>query len=131
MKGLKILLSKNDTVIDLNNSVSGFDATVQNALVNIATQSGSDYIYADKGTELLKNAVTGKIVGWNDANHEAQAAGITTLFFSRAQDGTAVDTERLGAVNMAPVTYTEGTLTISASFTDLAGSRTLGTTTIL
>jgi hypothetical protein len=131
MKGLKILLSKNDTVIDLNNSVTGFDATVQNALVNIATQAGSDKIYSDKGTNLLKHAVTGKIVGFNDANHEAQIAALATLFFSRDQDTGAPSTERLGSIAMSPVTYTEGTLTISAAFTDLEGSRTLGTTTIL
>lgn len=131
MRGLKINFDKGQISIDTNACVTNFDATVQNALVNIATRKGTDRIFPDKGTSILKNAVAGVIVGMNDANHEAQAAAIHTLFFSRKWDTTGDNTLKLGSVKMRPITYDGRTLVINAAFTDVAKTRTVGTITTL
>ena len=131
MKGLKIIFSKTDSSIDTENYVEGFDTAVQNALVNIATQAGTDKIYSEKGTSLLKTALEGKIVGFTDSTHEAQIAALDTLFFSRAQDVGLTGGYRLGQVNLQPLEYVNNSLKITAAFTDLNNSRTVGTVTTL
>lgn len=131
MEGLKINFSKNNVYLDVGASNTGFNCTVQNALANIATRQGTDYIYTDKGTAILQSAVSGKIVGMNDANHEAQAAAIDTLFFSREFETAEDDTLKLGAVFIDPITYSGESLLLNTSFTDVAQTVTVGTSTIL
>jgi len=127
MKGLKINLNSGNTYIEVDSSVSGLDSTIQNALVNIGTINGSDYIYTDKGTKLLKTGLEGKIVGFSEANHESNMAAIDTLFFSRSQDIGATSTERIGQIKLTPVDYKDNKLSVNASFTDIANTRTVGT----
>lgn len=131
MVGLKLNFAPGEVTIDTNSKVTDFDATIQNALVNIATRSGTDKIYPSKGTELLKRALEGRIVGLNSANHEAQVAAVSTLFFSREYETDLNVNVRLGRVNLSPITYENGLLKLAASFTDQAQSRTVGTTTLL
>lgn len=131
MRGIKINFSDGVAVIDPTAHVAGFDATVQNALVNIATRNGTDRIYADKGTSILARAVEGKIVGMNEANHQAQLAALDTLYFSRKHETSADSKIKLGAVAMKPVTYDGDSLKLNVAFTDLAISRTVGTETTL
>lgn len=131
MKGLKIIFNTTESVIDTTSYVEGFDASIQNALVNIATQAGTDNIYEDKGTSLLKVAAMGKIVGFTDATHEAQIAALSTLFFSRDKDAAEADTNRIGKIDLQPVEYTNNSLKITAAFTDLNNTRTVGTVTLL
>lgn len=131
MEGLKINFIKDDISISTDSKVSGFDATIQNALVNIGTRAGTDRIYPGKGTSILDRAVEGKIVGFNAANHESQLAALDTLFFSREYETSDVNEIKLGSVAMAPLSYDGNKLRIEASFTDLANSRTVGTVTNL
>lgn len=132
MQGLKIIFTDKDNIsIDPNASVSDFDATIQNALVNIGTRNGTDRIYTDKGTTILTEATNGKIVGFNTANHVSQLAALDTLFFSREYETSDVLTTRLSAVSLEPVTYDGNKLKLQVAFTDQANSRTVGITTNL
>ena len=131
MKGIKISFNNGEALIDTDNYVENFDATVQNALVNIATRAGTDRIYADKGTSILSRAVAGKIVGMNEANHQSQLAALDTLYFSRKHETSTDSSVKLGAVAMKPVTYDGASLKLNVAFTDLAISRTVGIETTL
>ena len=131
MKGLKIDFTSGANVINTTSTVDGLDATIQNALVNVATRIKSDAVFPNKCTSLLLKALAGKIVGINDAIHESQIAAIDTLFFSRDYDIKEPTTTRLGDIKMEPVTYDGKFLFITAAFTDQAKTRTVGTTTAL
>lgn len=131
MRGLKIDFVKGAIVINPAAEVTGFDTTVQNALVNVATRQGTDVIYPAKGTVLLKNAVAGKIAGINDANHEAQLASLQTLYFSREYETSVKSTDKLEVMKMAPVSYDGQSLRLTVAFTDAANTRTVGTVTNL
>lgn len=126
MKGLKIIFEKGNARIDTAQSVTDFDSTVQNAMVTISTQRGSSRIFPSKGTRILKNSLEGKIYGMTRANHEAQAAGLQTLFFSREYETSGDATVKLGRVYLYPVSYEGNSLKLNAAFTDLAQSRTVG-----
>lgn len=130
MEGLKINFVDGDIFIDTENKVTGFSATVQNALVNIGTRQGTDKIYSTKGTEILKSAAEGKIVGFNVANHEAQLAAIDTLFFSREYETSRDPTVKMGKVFLDPLTYDGVKLRINAAFTDFTEATTVGTVTL-
>lgn len=54
MEGIKINFLNGDIYIEPTEKVTGFDTTVQNALVNIGTRQGTDRIYSSKGTAILK-----------------------------------------------------------------------------
>jgi hypothetical protein len=131
MEGLRISFEKSNVALAVTGSSTGFDCTIQNALTNIGTRKGTDHMYSNKGTDILLRAVQGKIVGMNDANHEAQIAAIDTLFFSRDYETSASGTIVLGAVTMQPLTYDGNALITTTSFTDLDQTRTVGTATIL
>lgn len=129
MKGLKVNFNSDGITIDTEASVDGLEATIQNALLNIATRKGTDKVFPNKGTDLLHSAVTGKIVGINDANHVSQFAALDTLFFIRQFDITQPSNTRIGKIFMQPVSYNGHRLLINATFTDIDGTRTVGTST--
>jgi hypothetical protein len=130
MEGIKINFFNGEIYIEPTEKVSGFDATVQNALVNIGTRVGTDRTYPTKGTSILKSAVEGKIVGLNVANHETQAASIDTLFFSREYETSADLSIRLGQVFMDTLSYDGTKLRINSAFTNFSETITKGTVTI-
>lgn len=131
MEGIKINFLNGEVYIDPSEKVTGFDATIQNALANIGTRKGTDRMYPDKGTNLLKRAVEGKIVGFNVANHETQLSAIDTLFFSREYETSADLSIRLGKVFMDPLSYDGAKLRINSAFTNFSETITKGTVTIL
>jgi hypothetical protein len=131
MEGIKVNFLNGEIYIEPNEKITGFDATVQNALVNIGTRRGTDKIYPGKGTNILKSAVEGKIVGLNVANHESQIAALNTLFFSREYETSADLNIRLGKVFMDPLSYDGAKLRINSAFTNFPQTITKGTVTIL
>lgn len=131
MEGIKVNFLNGEIYMDPNEKVIGFDATVQNALVNIGTRQGTDRTYSGKGTNVLKSAAEGKIVGMNVANHESQLAAIDTLFFSREFETSSDLTIRLGKVFMDPLSYDGAKLRINSAFTNFPETITKGTVTIL
>jgi hypothetical protein len=131
MEGLKVNFLNGDIYVEPEAKVVDFDATVQNALVNIGTRQGTDRIYPSKGTNILKRAVEGKIVGLNVANHEAQLAAINTLFFSREYETSTNLPVKLGKVFMDTLSYDGTKLRLNSAFTNLSETITKGTVTLL
>ena len=72
--------------MDFSSKVSGFDADVQNAMVNLGTDIGSDALMKDRGTRLLKDAVQGRMANLQWANNMANFAAMKTLVFSQKYD---------------------------------------------
>jgi hypothetical protein len=131
MEGIKINFLNGDIFISPDEKVTGFDATIQNALVNIGTRKGTDRTYPSKGTSILKRAVEGKIVGLNVANHESQIAAIDTLFFSREYETSIDSNVKLGKVFMDTLSYDGAKLKLNTAFTNFSETITKGTVTIL
>lgn len=131
MTGLKINMSNGIVGISTTESVDGFTASIQNAMVNIATRKGTARIYPDQGTSLLSEAVSGKIVGINDANHASQLAALDTLFFVRSGDTYDTEENKVGEIVMQPITYDGNLLRISATFINTPKTRSVGVTTNL
>lgn len=131
MEGLKVNFLNGDIYIEPEAKVTDFDATVQNALANIGTRQGTDRIYPDKGTSILKSAVEGKIAGLNVANHEAQLAAINTLFFSREYETSTNLSVKLGKVFLDTLSYDGAKLRINSAFINFPETITKGTVTLL
>jgi|JI8StandDraft_1071087.scaffolds.fasta_scaffold385024_2 hypothetical protein len=131
MEGIKINFLNGEIHIEPTEKVTGFDATVQNALVNIGTRQGTDRTYPTKGTTILKSATEGKIVGLNVANHEAQIAALDTLFFSREYETSTDLSVKLGKVFMDELSYDNTKLRINSAFANFSETITKGTVTIL
>jgi hypothetical protein len=86
MRGVKIDFTGAAPVFDFSNTVQDFNTTVQNSMVNLATQIGSDTLYPDKGTNLLMDAVQGLMINQQWANNSANFAAIKTIVFSQNND---------------------------------------------
>lgn len=63
-----------------------FDCTVQNALVNVATDQGSDPFFLDRGTNLKKDGAQGRMVNSAWATQAANFAALRTLSFLQQTD---------------------------------------------
>lgn len=79
------------TYIDLNNSVEDKNVTTQKVLINLATIKGTDHLYADKGTDLLKQCIGAVMVNKNAAQHISNFAALDTIYFINDTDGLDVD----------------------------------------
>lgn len=80
-----------NTFINLNDSVEGKNVTAQKVLVNLATIKGTDKLYPDKGTNLLKQCIGAVMVNENAAQHISNFAALDTLYFINETDGLEVD----------------------------------------
>lgn len=70
-----------NTRLVLNEAVSGKNLYEQKYLINTATSNGTDRIYPDRGTNLLKSAIGGCMVDENETMHAGNFAALDTLFF--------------------------------------------------
>lgn len=109
--------------------VEGFGATVQNALVNIGTGQGTDPVYPERGTTLQRDAVDGKLIDLNSAQHASNFAAVDTLAFTKTYTPES-DTSNLSEVRLEPADFTGTRLMIDAIFTSVAG-QTVGVKTVL
>ena len=129
MKGLKLTFAARGASLDLSSLVEDFDCVVQNAMVCIATAAGSDAIYPGKGTNLLKQALSGAVVDVRSAGHASNFAAVDTLFFSRSNDYSD-STEKLAKAELQPVSMSQESLQLTAQFTSTAG-KVVGITSAL
>lgn len=81
VKSLRINFKADGASLDFNSSVDGVDCEIQNALVNIGTEKGSDKIHPQRGTALLGEAVRGAIIDLSSARHSSNFAALYTLSF--------------------------------------------------
>ena len=86
MDGVRIDFTGNAPTLDFSAKVAGFDADVQNAMVNLGTDIGSDALLPSRGTYLLRDAVQGSMVNLQWANNMANFAAMRTLVFSQQYD---------------------------------------------
>lgn len=122
-KSLKIIFSAEGSTLDLANTVEGFAATVQNGLVNIVTEKGSDPGDPARGTDMFRDALQGKVADLLAAQHIANLAALDTVFYLRGTDDPAADYERVEKINMRPFSYTGERLELNAVFSGTAGSQ--------
>jgi hypothetical protein len=128
MKGIAIDFTGERPVFG-SGQVSDFGAAVQNSLVNIGTQQGSDPIYPERGTTLQEDAVAGRLIDLNSAQHSSNFAAVDTLAFARAFT-PADDPHSVASVQLEPADFTGSSLLIDAIFTSLEGA-TVGVKTTL
>lgn len=129
MTGIRIIFSEDGIRFDFDNPVKDFECTAQNALVNIGTRKGSDPMFPERGTDLLKTALSGAIVDLNSAAHASNLAAVDTLFFSRTWE-QAGNTERMAKVQLDPLSIQDRCLQLDAVFTSTDGNQ-IGTSTPL
>lgn len=81
MRALRINFEASGPVFDFSSPLVDFDTTVQNALVTLGTDAGSDPIFPDRGTALLLSATSGMMVNQVYANHAGNFAALDVLAF--------------------------------------------------
>jgi hypothetical protein len=108
-------------------AVAGFQAIVQNAMVNIATRMGTDPLYPTRGTNLQTDAAAGRLIDLNSAQHSSNFAALETMTFSRATEGG--DPDGLSQVLLPPAQFSGASLRLEAQFQSISG-KTVGITII-
>ena len=121
MKSLRLIFNPDGIAFDLARPLNDFDCTVQNGLVDMAVRRGTDKLFPDKGTDLLKTALSGALVDLNAANHASTFAALAVLAFSRASEYPDA-TEVLAKVTVQPATFTANKLQVVAQFTSNLGT---------
>ena len=86
MRGIRITFNEDGPRFDFSRSVRGFESVVQNALVNVGTDLGSDPIFTDRGTDLKRDGAHGRMATAIWANHSANFASLNTLAFIQQTD---------------------------------------------
>lgn len=126
MKGLKIDMSQeNGPVFELESKVEGANTTVQNALINIATTLGADPIFPERGTQLLAQALQGRLVNLQAAQVASNFAAIDTTFFLAETEISTSPSERIQRIGLSPIVFTLNNLQINAEF-DMEDGTTIG-----
>ena len=122
MRGIRINFSTAGPSFDFTVVAQDFESTVQNALVNVATAQGSDPIFPDRGTDLLLDGVSGRLVNNTWANHSANFAAIATLVFSQSVDDPS-DPHRMQNFTLKGAKILGQTLLLSAQATSADGQK--------
>lgn len=86
MRGIRISFDEGGPKFNFGSVVKDFDATVQNALVNVGTDRGSDPVFADRGTDLKIDGAQGRMATLIWANHSSNYAALRTLSFVQQND---------------------------------------------
>ena len=86
MNGIRLSFNEGGPRFDFSSPVKQFDSTVQNALVNVGTDRGSDPIFLDRGTDLKIDGAQGRMATKIWANHSANFAALRTLSFIQQND---------------------------------------------
>lgn len=95
--------------------VEGSRLTVQNALVNLLSEQDADALYADRGTGILMEALSGFASTVRAAQHAANFAASDLLFFSREHDRAATQ-DRLKSVELRARIVGGNVLELDTSF---------------
>ncbi len=104
----------------LDERVQGFRSVVQNALVNLLTDDGTDMLYAKRGTELFRSALNSSIFNYRSASHACNFAASATLFFSREHE-VADAADKLNRLGLDPVYLNTSRLDANAGFESIDG----------
>ena len=116
-------------VFDFTGTATGFNTTIQNALVTLGTRIGSDQIFTDRGTSLLEDANQGGFTDINTANTAASFAANDVLIFNQLNDNSN-NVYRLTSFTLTAVSISNQNLFISITAGDANGD-TAGVTTAM
>lgn len=122
MKDIRINFWGGNSTIALTEEVEGKNLYEQKALVNIVTEQGSDTLYPDRGTTMLRDSIQGKVFSYSGATHVGNFAALDTLFFitgNEYEDVKDSDTENLITdmdVIIKDYNNTNGTLSANVRF---------------
>lgn len=108
--------------LELNRSITGFAGSAQRCLINLGTRKGTDPVYEDRGTDLLLDAVSGRMIDANAAQHSANFAAADTYFFSRTFDLPG-DAAALASVALTATQYDGRQVTMQAVFVSSSGEQ--------
>lgn len=86
MYGVRLQFTSRGAAFDFSRPVKDFACTVQDAMVNLGTEAGSDPLFPDRGTYLLLDGVQGRMVNLQWANHAANFAATRTVTFLKSND---------------------------------------------
>lgn len=117
MRDIRIVINGNgESFIDLTREVSGKDLYRQKALVNIITVKGSDPVFPDRGTDLMKKCLSGTIYDNNGLRHIGNFAALDTTFFVLTNEYAAVDKTPDMIKKIAVYPYTVNMVESSVTF---------------
>lgn len=108
-------------VFDIAEEVTGRYATIQAALINMATAAGSDNAFPSRGTTLLRQAVSGALISEQEAMHAANFAAIDTVFFVRENEDSDTTDDRLDTIVTSPFFLSPQALQVDLQFLFLSG----------
>lgn len=111
----------NGARLNFNKVRSGFGTQVQKALMNLATERGSDRFSPTRGTDLLRRAISGRLRGVNNKSRNAAGfAAIDTLFFQRGDDSPN-DVERTSEIKLVVASVTSRQLNLQVQMVSTTG----------
>jgi hypothetical protein len=120
-EGIAIVFQKEGYIaLALGQRVQGFKAVIQNAMVNLLTDAGTDLIYADRGTTLFFRALNAGIFNYRSASHACNFAASDTLFFSREHEEADAD-DKLNTVGLEPALLNFNRLDATVGFVSIDG----------
>jgi len=89
MRGTVIKFEAAGPRLDFTDVRRDFACTVQNALTHVGTDYGTDRVYPERGTDLLRLATSGTLVNRLWADQRAGLAALRVLAFTRQTDSPA------------------------------------------
>jgi hypothetical protein len=129
MKGIRLDLEQSGAKFNFDEPIEDFSALIQNCLVNVGTSKDTDRVFEEKGTDLLKDAVSGLLVDPGGIAGSAQFASVDTLFFIRdnTPDGFDVFVDE---IRLVPVDFDINNLQIETKFISSDGTEIGNLTTL-
>lgn len=115
MRGIRLTFNENGPRFNFSVPVRRFESTVQNALVNLGTDLGSDRVFVERGTDLKRDGAHGRMATSVWANHSANFAALRTLAFIQQTD-TPVNPYKLQdfSLKCEEIRLTRATLNVRA-----------------
>lgn len=105
--------------LNFGGEVRDFRTQIQRALVNLATERGSDAFSTERGTTLFADALRGRITDDEDGS-SANFAAVDTWFFLRETD-PADEIHRTAQIRLAVVDITVNRLSLRCSMDSTQG----------
>lgn len=114
MKDIRIHFDgKDGTVFDFRSVVEDKALFQQKAVLNIATEQGSDPLYAGRGTTLLADSINGLTINRIAAQHSGNFAALDTLLFLAPFYPEGVqEADRIAELAIVPTDYDINTNTL-------------------
>lgn len=120
MNGTRLTFEEGGPAFDFSGVATGLEATLQNALVNIGTQLGSDPVYPERGTDLVRDGARGRLMTSMWATHSVNFATMQTLSFLQNTDRRNNPT-RLKTLRMQIEDFSAGAIKLRVQGTSADG----------